>query len=162
MEILLFLKNYTVSLKSKQLAIIPIVLAVIGVMFAFTIPGTFQCQGDAACFSGKVTAIVDGDTIKVDGESIRFALASSPEEYEEGGKTATLFLENTCPVGSTVLVDEDDGQQEGSYGRMIGVVYCNGQNLNQALLDSDNGYLSTEFCDISEFGTTEWAHLYGC
>jgi len=137
-------------------------LAVVGLVFAFTIPGTFQCRGDAACYSGQVTEIVDGDTLKVDGDSIRLALASAPEEYDEGGKAATMFLEDACPVGSTVLVDEDDGQQEGSYGRLVGVVYCNGQNLNQALLDSDNGYLSAEFCNASEFAATEWAQSHGC
>ena len=137
-------------------------LAVIGVMFAFTIPGTFQCSGEARCLSGQVTEIVDGDTLKVDGQSVRLALSFAPEKYEDGGEAATLFIKGACPVGSTVLVDEDDGQQEGSYGRIVGAVYCNGQNLNQALLDSGNGYLPTDLCSASEFATSEWAQSYGC
>ncbi len=149
-------------MKSRQLAVIPIVLAVIGVMFAFTIPGTFQCSGEAGCFSGQVTAIVDGDTLKVDGQSVRFALSSAPEGYEGGAEAATAFVAGACPVGSTVLVDEDDGQQEGTYGRIIGVIYCNGQNLNRALLDSGNGYLPVELCSASEFATTGWAQSHGC
>jgi len=44
-----------------------------------------QCKGTAACFSGKVTAITDGDTIKVDGKPIRLALSSTPELHENGG-----------------------------------------------------------------------------
>jgi len=67
-----------------------------------------------------------------------------------------------CPVGSEVLVDEDDGQAQGSYGRIIGVIYCNGMNLNSELLDADLGYMEFRFCDISEFGNTDWAIKHGC
>jgi len=120
------------------------------------------CYGTALCFTGTVTSVIDGDTIKVDGQSIRFTLASAPELNEFNGPEALDFIENLCPVGSTALVDEDDGQTGGSYGRIIGVIYCNGVNLNEELLDSGLGYLSTDFCDRSEFSTQSWAKKHGC
>jgi len=123
---------------------------------------TFSCSGSAGCFTGIVTRVVDGDTIHVDGNSIRFTLASTPEPNEFGGLEAKQFVEQICPVGSTVLVDEDDGQTEGSYGRMIAVIYCNGINLNEAVLESGHGYLSSGFCDRSEFAMHSWAQKYGC
>jgi len=110
-----------------------------------------DCSGTARCITGTVTSIIDGDTIKIDGQSIRFALASSPELNEFGGDTAREFIVEICPVGSTATVDEDDEQTQGSYGRIVGVIYCNGVNLNEELVDSGLGYLSTGFCDKSEF-----------
>jgi hypothetical protein len=34
------------------------------------------------------------------------------------------FVQSVCNVGTTALVDEDDGQKEGSFDRAIGLVYC--------------------------------------
>ncbi len=121
-----------------------------------------NCSGSARCFSGIVTQVIDGDTIKVDGKSIRFSLASAPELHEFGGDEARKFIDTICPVGSTALVDEDDGQTEGSYGRIIGVIYCNDLNLNEELLDANLGNLSSEFCSRSEFSLSSWAQKHGC
>lgn len=121
-----------------------------------------DCSGSARCISGIVTEIIDGDTLKVDGESIRFTLTSTPELNEFGGQEAKEFIEKICPVGSKALVDEDDGQTQGSYGRIIGVIYCNGMNLNEEILDADLGYLSSGFCSKSEFSTHAWAKKHGC
>jgi len=123
---------------------------------------TQSCSGSARCISGTVTRIVDGDTIHVDGQSIRFALVSAPELHEDGGTSAKQVIEIMCPVGSKVLVDEDDGQQEGSYGRIVAVVYCDGINLNALSLDLYRVYLSSEFCYKSEFSSEDWVQEYGC
>ena len=121
-----------------------------------------NCSGTARCITGTVTKIVDGDTIHVDGQSIRFALTSAPELSEYGGVESRNFIQTICPVGSDAIVDEDDSQTEESYGRVIGVIYCNGMNLNQELLDADLGYLEDRFCDSSEFASDSWAQKHGC
>ncbi len=121
-----------------------------------------ECSGTARCITGTVTSVIDGDTIKVDGQSIRFALASAPELNEFQGTEARNFIDEICPVGSTATVDEDDAQTEGSYGRIVGAIYCNGMNLNSELLDADLGYIDFRFCDISEFGNSDWALKHGC
>jgi len=120
------------------------------------------CSGNARCITGTVTRVVDGDTIHVDGNSIRFTLASTPEPNEFGGLEAKQFVEQICPVGSKALVDEDDGQTEGSYGRMIAVIYCNGINLNEAVLEADHAEITTFYCSKSEFSSEAWAQKYGC
>ena len=121
-----------------------------------------DCSGTARCIVGTVTKIVDGDTIHVNGESVRFALASAPELSGFGGVDSRNFIQTICPVGSDVIADEDDSQTEESYGRMIGVIYCNGMNLNAELLDADLGYLADQFCDSSEFAGDPWAQKHGC
>lgn len=123
---------------------------------------TQNCSGNAKCITGIVTQIIDGDTIKVDGQSIRFALVSAPELKNSGGIDSKDFIDSICPVGSTALIDEDDGQTEGSYERIIGVIHCNGKNLNEELLESGNGYLALEFCSKSEFSNDIWAQNNGC
>jgi endonuclease YncB( thermonuclease family) len=121
-----------------------------------------ECSGTARCITGTVTSVIDGDTIKVDGQSIRFALASAPELKGYGGVESRDFIQTICPVGSTVLVDEDDGQTGENHGRIIGVIYCNGVNLNSELLDANLGYMEIRFCDSSEFGNDSWAQKHGC
>ena len=79
-----------------------------------------------------------------------------------GYAQARSLIATLCPVGSTVLVDEDDMQTQGSYGRMIAVIYCNGMNLNKVVLDQGYGEIDTYFCSKSEFGDHSWAQIHGC
>lgn len=122
------------------------------------------CKGTARCYYAEVTKIIDGDTIEVDNNvTIRLALVDAPEYHEEGGVEAAEFVSNICHKGSRLLIiDEDDGQTEGSNGRMVAVVYCNGKNLNAELIS--NGYASVyeEFCNVSEFANEDWVKEYGC
>src|SRR6266704_3270244 len=83
-----------------------------------------QCKGTAACFADAVTYIVDGDTLDVGSTRIRLALVNTPEVGEPGYAGAKQFTAQTCQVGSQALVDQDDGQTGGSYGRMVALVYC--------------------------------------
>jgi len=118
-----------------------------------------QCKGTAACFTDAVTYIVDGDTLDVGSTRIRLALVNSPEVGQSGYTEAKQFTAQTCPVGTQALVDEDDGQTGGSYGRMVAVVYCAGVNLNAALLSSGNAVLVEYYCSVSEFASEPWT---GC
>lgn len=123
-----------------------------------------KCLGLADCFQGKVTEVVDGDTLDVNNVRIRLALVNTPEVYENGYFDARGFTLNNCGVGTNALVDEDDGQKSGSFGRMIAVVYCgnNTSSLNEGLLNSSKATILTEYCGVSEFATSTWAKKYGC
>ncbi len=122
-----------------------------------------ECAGEASCLSGTVADVIDGDTIRMhDGTRIRLALVSAPEIFEPGGQEAKEAVLDVCPPGARVTVDEDDGQTSGSYGRTIGVVYCESINLNRHLLSGLYARISPEFCGISEFSGTDWAVAYGC
>ena len=127
-----------------------------------TFPVKQGCAGDARCISGFVTRIVDGDTITVDGQSIRFALVNTPEYGEYDYSQAKNYVETICPVGSQVLVDEDDRQTGGSHGRIIGVVYCNNLNLSQEVLEVGHAEILSSICKKSEFANEDWAQKFGC
>ncbi|MGQ0605785.1 MAG: thermonuclease family protein [Candidatus Nitrosotenuis sp.] len=117
----------------------------------------YECGGSAGCISGTVNRIIDGDTIIVDDITVRFALASAPELSEPGGMEAKKFIEDTCPIGSKVILDVDDGQKNGSYGRTLAKIYCDGKSLNEALVANGFGYIDTKFCSQSEFAEEEWS-----
>lgn len=123
---------------------------------------TSNCMGTAGCIAGYVTQHIDGDTLKVYGKSIRFALVDAPESNEPGYNDANNFIATTCPLNSFAIVDEDDLQTGGSFGRIIGVVMCNGTNLNEAILDAGFANLTTSFCSSSEFENSAWAQNHGC
>jgi len=118
---------------------------------------TSSCKGTARCFSGTVTYIVDGDTLDVGGQRIRLTLVNTPESGQPGYQEAKDFTASTCPVDSRALVDEDDGQTGGSYGRIIAVVYCGSANLNAALLQTGHAVILTQYCSVSEFASEPWA-----
>ena len=82
-----------------------------------------KCQGNADCFDGTVTEVVDGDTLDVNNVRIRLALIDAPEKNESGYSEARHFVESLCKVGTHAKVDEDDRQKGGSFGRMIALIY---------------------------------------
>ena len=121
-----------------------------------------ECKGNARCISGLLTRVIDGDTIVVGNKSIRFSLVNTPEWGDYHYSEAKSYIETTCPVDSKVLIDEDDGQKEGSFGRIIGKVYCNEKNLNEEILEAGYAEILTSFCPVSEFASESWAQKFGC
>jgi hypothetical protein len=127
-----------------------------------------ECQGQADCFRGTVTEVIDGDTLDIDNVRVRLALVNTPERGENGYKEAVDFVQSVCDIGTTGLVDEDDGQKEGSFDRVIGLIYCGNDNinnkksLNELLLERGYAVIYQDFCGISEFSSSSWAQSRGC
>ncbi|MCH9657770.1 hypothetical protein K0U27_03575 [archaeon] len=116
------------------------------------------------CFTGTVTEILDGDTVRVDHARFGLALISSSQLDEQEGQKAKAFLESICPVGSDALVDQDNLRPfEGliGSGRILGVVYCDGLNLNEELVGFDSEYFDGMYCHTSEFADESWSRN-GC
>ena len=106
--------------------------------------------------SGPVTDVVDGDTLDINDIRIRLSLVNTPEVGEAGFVPAKEFVEGLC-LDKNGQVDIDDGQRQGSFGREIGVVYCDGINLNSELMKEGYALISEEFCEVSEFSAEPWA-----
>ena len=122
----------------------------------------YSCSGSAGCYTDFVTRIVDGDTIYTKNLKIRLSLTNTPEKNQVGYSEATQYTESLCPVGSMILVDQDDLQQVDNYGRILAKVYCGDKVLNSRLLFSGNANILTQYCSTSEFSGEAWAQRFGC
>ena len=122
----------------------------------------YKCQGTALCITGKITKIVDGDTIYLKDYKIRLSLTNTPEKGEIGFKGATSFTKKLCPLGSTITVDQDDKQPYDKYKRVVGKVTCSGKVLNSELLYNGLANILKQYCTKSEFSGEVWAQKYGC
>lgn len=86
-------------------------------------------------FTGKVTAIKDGDTIEVlhDGKAVKIRLAhiDTPEMGQPYASNAKQFASNFCfkKVVTVIQTDKPD-----RYGRLIAVVHLDGKSLNSELV----------------------------
>jgi Staphylococcal nuclease homologue len=106
---------------------------------------------------GNVTHVADGDTLDINGITVRLSLVNTPERGQPGFKEAKKFVNSMC-LGKKGELDVDDGQRRGDrYGREVGVVYCNGININEKLMDNHLAKILTKYCDISEFSDEKWA-----
>jgi endonuclease YncB( thermonuclease family) len=124
-----------------------------------------DCLGKADCFTGVVTNVVDGDTVDVNDVRVRLALVNTAERGEAKYTEAREFVKSVCGVGTKALVDEDDGQPNGSYNRMVSLVYCGESkksSLNQQLLQNGYAKILKQYCGVSEFSKQAWAFTYGC
>jgi micrococcal nuclease len=87
-------------------------------------------------FEGRVTSVVDGDTIEVlkDGKAIRIRLngIDCPEKTQAFGTKAKQFTSDLV-YGKLVRIKEKEFDR---YGRTIADVYVGGLWLNKALLDA--------------------------
>ena len=110
--------------------------------------------------AGKVNYVVDGDTLDINDIRIRLSLVDTPERGQDGYQEAKNFVTDVC-LNKKGEVDIDDGQRRGDrYGREVGVVYCDGINLNKALMEHNLSKIYTVYCDISEFKNEGWAKFY--
>ncbi len=154
--------KYHCSIMGKvQVGIAVLVVGIIIAVSLLNAANTF-CKGDAICYTGKVTKVVDGDTIHSIPYKIRLALVDTPEIGEVGYSEATDFTASLCPVGSVILVDQDDLQPFDKYDRMLGLVYCDGVNLSSELLENGHGVMMVQYCGTSEFADEAWAVKFGC
>lgn len=125
-------------------------------------PPRHKCKGSARCFYGTIERVTDGDTLEINGETVRLALINTPEKKKRGYEDAKDFVERMCPIGSNVIVDEDDMQISRSHRRIIGLVYCGSRSLNEQLLKAGHAEIIEDFCGRSEFANEEWARENGC
>ena len=123
------------------------------------------CTGNADCFAGFVDKVIDGDTLDIlDIESdeikrVRLSLVDTPEVGETNYENARDFTAGFCPVDSYVLFDEDDGQTDRSYDRIIGKLLCEGKSIHENLLEHDLAVIDTRFCNMSEYAHESWAKI---
>jgi endonuclease YncB( thermonuclease family) len=103
-------------------------------------------------YAATITRIIDGDTFKADVDlgchvhwrgSLRTAGYNAPEVRGStalAGAAATAYVEQLCPVGSTVYLDSlafQHGDEEDDFGRLLGAVtLSDGRDLAQLMIGS--------------------------
>ena len=86
--------------------------------------------------TGVCSEVVDGDTIKVDGQVIRLAGIDAPElsqksldGFQIGEMSKRYLMERIVHKKVTVLY-----RKRGKYGRILGWVYFLGHNINEEMV----------------------------
>lgn len=130
--------------------------ALIGVVLALVLTILFFHPQPHDTYTATVEEVYDGDTLKIGDKVIRLSIVNTPDEGHELHQKSADFTKSLCPVGSTATVDIDNKQPEGPYGRTIAVVYCNGTNLNEALLEHELARTEEEYVSQSEFNPGNW------
>lgn len=92
-------------------------------------------QGIPQSFTGKVTAIKDGDTIEVlyEGKPVKIRLAhvDTPEFGQPYGRNAKQFTSNFCYRKIVTVIQADKPDR---YGRLIALINLDGRVLNFELV----------------------------
>ena len=123
-----------------------------------------QCAGAARCLRATITSVASADAVMLSGGmSVRLALVSVPAPLEAGGEQARRLVASICPVGTQLVVDEDDlGASASSAtfrGRIVAEAYCNGGtvSIQDVLVASGLGTVDRAQCQASEFASRPWA-----
>jgi len=97
-------------------------------------------------WSGEVVGVADGDTITAlnngKRERIRLYGIDTPEKRQAFGKKAKQFT-SSMVFGKTVEVKIKDIDR---YGRTVGLVYVDGQSLNEALVKVGYAWVYRRYC----------------
>ena len=108
-------------------------------------------------WQGKVVGISDGDTITVlhnnTGEKVRLYGIDTPEKRQDFGNKAKQFTSNMV-FGKTVEVESVTKDR---YGRTVGLVYINGQCLNEELVRAGFAWVYIQYCKKNI--CADWRHL---
>ena len=102
----------------------------------------------AAAWTGKVIGVADGDTIKVlhkkDAVRIRLYGIDTPEKRQAFGNKAKKYT-NSLVRGKQV---EIDSVTKDRYGRTVAMVFINGTNLNQSLIQAGYAWVYRKYCKM--------------
>ncbi|WP_267926080.1 thermonuclease family protein [Desulfolithobacter dissulfuricans] len=97
-------------------------------------------------WNGQVIGVADGDTITVvkNGQKVKVRLygIDTPEKRQPFGQKAKKFT-NSLVRKKTVYVEPIDKDR---YGRTVGLVYINGQNVNELLVKEGYAWVYRKYC----------------
>ena len=99
-----------------------------------------------------MATVVDGDTIKVNGQSVRLAAIDAPECSQAYGPDAYRYVVQLIE-GKTVRVQYTTTDK---YNRVIGQVYIDGLWVNREIVKQGFATWYKRYApDLTEFGTLE-------
>ena len=118
-------------------------------------PPAWEPEGPV--LAGRVLRIVDGDTLDVmlDSGKIRVRMYSidAPEHDQPGGAASKQALAGFLDDAEVDL--EPTGQE--TYGRMVAVVYRGDENINAAMIEAGEAWVSREYARDARYCEAEMA-----
>lgn len=106
----------------------------------------FSIPSPGFAWSGKVVSIADGDTIRVlhngKEEEIRLYGIDTPEIGQAFGQKAK-DLTSALVAGRKIEVQQKDVD---SYGRTVGLVFVDGNNLNELIVKNGSAWVYQQHC----------------
>ena len=122
--------------KQKQ-----IILLVFLILLLFTINYPFLNRAVEDFLSdfkiARVDRIIDGDTIEINGSSVRLLGMNTPERNQRYYSEAKEFLEELV-LNKTVRL-ESGKEEYDRYGRLLAYIFLNGENINLKLVEEGFG-----------------------
>lgn len=97
-------------------------------------------------FKAIVEYVIDGDSLRVSAEGneieVRLWGVDAPE-YDQPGSRAAKKLLQQLVLGKEVQVHP---QYHDKYNRLVAIIYLNGINVNEALLESGHCWVHRYYC----------------
>ena len=108
-------------------------------------------------YSCTVEKVVDGDTIDVILDlgfdilyksRVRLYGIDTPEsrtrnlDEKARGKMASTFLKEAIADGDKIVIQTKLKDSKGKFGRVLGTVVCDGENVNEAMIE---GYMAAKY-----------------
>ncbi len=112
----------------------------------------------SACRLGKVTYVVDGDTLDVDGVRIRVLGIDTPERGECGYDQAKALVKQLVGGQGVVVLWNQGRQETDRYGRELGYVHRGDNDLGEVLLRF--GLAKARYDSLDGYGWHERQDLY--
>lgn len=92
-------------------------------------------------YDGRVLSVYDGDTCTIlislgldiyKSEKIRLVGLDAPEMDTDEGKAVQAYVEKILKGKQIVLKTDNDKHEK--YGRLLGTIFFNGENINERLI----------------------------
>ena len=122
------------------------------------VPAAARAEAPVAVLAGKVTRVIDGDTIDVLLASgpirVRLQGIDAPERNQPGGAAATAWLTKQLRDQQVLLEPVSQDQ----YDRMVAVVHLQDRNINRELVQQGQAWAyrsylrrsDAQLCEIEE------------